>query len=104
MNCDTWDVERRRKLEALVRGDIVKNNYAGEGNPYRYLAYLRKGEIWQGRYSSKSYDCLGHDGKIVQFFRDDAQLEKVGHMDELDAFMDALRGLKSMGKELESDG
>ncbi len=90
--------------KALVRGDIVKNNYAGEGNPYRYLVYLRKGTIRQGRYTSKSYDCLGYDGKIAQFFRDDVQFEKVGHMEELDAFLNALRGLKSMEKELKSDG
>lgn len=76
------------------RGDIVKNNYAGESNPLRYLVYLRKGTIRQGRYSHKSFDCLGYDGKIVQFFRDDAQLEKVGHMDEFDAFLSALKSLK----------
>lgn len=59
------------------RGDIVKNLFAGENNPYRYLLYIRKGTIRQGRYTSKSYDGIGYDGKMHQFFRDDAQLVRV---------------------------
>lgn len=80
----------------FCKGDIVINNYAGEKNPFRYLVYLRKGTIRQGRYSHKTYECIGYDGKIAKFFRDDSQFEKVGHMDEFDAFLYALNALKDM--------
>lgn len=90
--------------DKLVRGDVVRNNYAGKNNPCRYLVYLRKSTIRQGRYSHKGYDCIGFDGKIVQLFRDDEQLEKVGHIDEFDAFMSALKSLRELGQELKSDG
>lgn len=78
------------------RGDIVKNLYAGENNPGRYLLYIRKGTIRQGRFTSKSYDCIGFDGTIRQLFADDAKLLKVGHMDEFDAFMCALKSLNDI--------
>lgn len=75
-------------------GDIVRNNHAGEGNPIRHLLYIGKGTIKQGRYSHKSYDFIGYDGKKVQIFREDADIEKVGHMDEFDSFLSALKRLK----------
>ncbi len=78
------------------KGDIIINIYAGAGNPNRYLMYVGKGAIRQGRYIHKSYDCITYDGKKAQFFRDDAQFEVVGHMDEFDSFMAALKRLKGM--------
>lgn len=78
------------------RGDIVRNNHAGEGNPIRHLLYIGKGTIRQGRYMHKSYDFIGYDGKKVQIFREDADIEKVGHMDEFDAFLAALKRLKDI--------
>lgn len=81
------------------KGDIVKNRYAGEENPYRYLVYLGKGTIRQGRHRSKSYDCLGFDGKKAQFFRNEEQFELVGHMTEFDLFMSALGRLRTMTEE-----
>lgn len=78
------------------KGDIVRNNYAGETNPNRYLMYIGKGQIRQGRYTSKSYDCLNYNGKKVQFFRDDNQLVVVGHMPEYDAFLAALKRLPKL--------
>ena len=80
------------------KGDIVRNIYAGEGNPYRYLLYLGKGAIRQGRYRHKVYDCLGYDGEKVQLFRENDPLVLVGHMEEFDAFMAALRSLADRGK------
>lgn len=82
------------EVEGLKRGDIIKNNHAGNVDPY--LVYLRKGTIRQGRYTHKSYDCLSSDGRKVQLFRDTADIIKVGHMEEFDAFMSALNALKSM--------
>lgn len=80
--------------DKLVRGDIVKNNHAGDGNPIKYLLYIGKGTIRQGRYTHKSYDFIGYDGKKVQIFRDGADIEKVGHMDEFDSFLFSLKQLK----------
>lgn len=77
----------------LRKGDIVKNNYAGERNPHRFLLYLGKGTVRQGRYTHKTYDCIAYDGRKVQFFREDAQFEYIGHMDAYDTFLAALRKL-----------
>lgn len=78
------------------KGDIVRNIYAGKGNPTAHLLYLGKGTCRQGRYSHKVYDCIGFDGKKVQVFRENDPLILVGHMPEFDAFMEALRKLASM--------
>ena len=79
------------------KGDIVRNNYAGKGNPNRYLLFLGQGTIKQGNRKWKSYDCIGFNGKRVQFFHDeDNKLEKVGHMEEFDAFIKALQSLKDI--------
>ena len=80
----------------LIRGDIVRNNHAGDENPLKYLLYIGKGTIRQGRYTSKSYDFIGYDGKKVQLFRNDADIEIVSHMDEFDSFLDALKRLKDI--------
>lgn len=80
----------------LVRGDIVRNNHAGDENPIKHLLYIGKGTIRQGRYTNKSYDFIGYDGKKVQLFRGDADIEKIGHMDEFDAFLNSLKRLKDM--------
>lgn len=80
----------------FVRGDVIRNNHAGKGNPIRHLLYVGKGTIRQGRYTHKSYDFIGYDGKKVQIFRDDADIEKIGHMEEFDSFLSALKRLKDM--------
>lgn len=85
-------------MAELRKGDIVKNIYAGEGNPNRFLMFLGKGTIRQGRYTHKSFDCLAYDGRKVQLFRDNEPLEHVGHMDEYDAFIAALRKLNCCGE------
>lgn len=81
------------------KGDIVMNVFAGKENPYRYLLYLGKGTCRQGRYSHKVYDCICYDGQKVQVLRSDDPLVVVGHMDEFDAFITALRKLASMEQE-----
>lgn len=83
--------------EELVCGDIIVNNHAGGRN--KYLIYLRNGTIRQGRYKHRSYDCLSCDGKTVQLFKDTADIEKIGHMKEFDAFVLALKGLEIMGEQ-----
>ena len=80
--------------QKFKKGDIVRNVYAGENNPNRYLLYLGKRIIRQGRYRNNGYDCLAYDGRRVQLFVDDNPLEYVGHMDEFDAFVGALKRLR----------
>ena len=75
------------------KGDIVRNIYAGEGNPTRYLLYIGKCTIKQGRYKSRGYKCISYDGRKVELFIDNNPLVKVGHMDEFGAFMKALKSL-----------
>lgn len=82
------------------KGDIVMNIFAGRGNPYRYLLYLGKG---QGRYSQKVYDCIGYDGERVRVLRSDDPLVVVGHMEEFDDFIAALRKLESMEQEADHE-
>ena len=88
-------------VENLVKGDIVRNRFAGDGNPYCFLLYLGKSTIRQGRYSHKGYDCIAYDGRKVQLFREDDPLIKVGHMDEYDTFVAALRRLKDGHKPID---
>lgn len=78
------------------KGDIVRNIFAGKNNPNAYMLYIGKGTCKQGRYSHKVYDCIGYDGQKVQVFREPESLMLVGHMEEFDAFMVALKSLKDM--------
>ena len=80
--------------ERLIKGDIVRNKFAGDGNPRRFMVYLGESTIRQGRYSHKGYTCPDYDGSKVQLFREGDPLIKVGHMEEFDAFVAALRRLK----------
>lgn len=81
-------------MSEFSKGDIVCNKYAGANNPCRYLMYLGKSTIRQGRYKSKGYDCLSYAGKKVQLFREHDPIVFVGHMAEYDAFIKALESLR----------
>jgi hypothetical protein len=85
------------------KGDIVRNIFAGKSNPTAYLLYLGKGTCKQGRYIHKVYNCLGYDGKKVQVFRSDNPLVLVGHMDEFDTFMTALKSLADLNNTEKDD-
>ena len=81
-------------MSEFSKGDIVCNKYVGSNNPFRYLMYLGKSTIRQGRYKSKGYDCLSYAGKKVQLFREHDPIVFVGHMAEYDAFIKALESLR----------
>ena len=87
------------KMAEFQRGDIVCNRYVGERNPHRYLLYLGKSTITQGRYRSRGYTCLTHDAEKIQLFRDNDPLYRVGHMAEYDSFTKALAALKDFKEE-----
>ena len=87
------------KMAEFQRGDIVCNRCVGERNSHRYLMYLGKSTITQGRYRSRGYTCLTHDAEKIQLFRDNDPLYRVGHMAEYDSFMAALAGLKDFKED-----
>lgn len=76
----------------MKKGDIIKNLWAGDGNPHKCLLYIGKSSMQR----NKTYRCIGYSGDNVHLFRDDARIEVVGHMDEFDNFMAALKRLKDM--------
>lgn len=78
------------------KGDIIKNLWAGENNPNKCLLYIGKSSVKQGRYTQKTYRCIGYDGSNVHLLRDNARIEVVGHMDEFDAFLSALKALNNI--------
>lgn len=85
--------------EKIEKGDIIKNNFAGAGNPIKYLLYLGKGTIKQGRYTHSVYKCLSFEGKKVNLFTEKYTdgipvMTYIGHMDEYDAFIKQLKTLK----------
>lgn len=86
--------------EKIEKGDIIKNNFAGTGSSIKYLLYLGKGTIKQGRYTHSVYKCLSFDGKKVNLFTEKhtggiPAMIYIGHMDEYDAFIKKLRILKN---------
>lgn len=82
--------------DEFTKGDIVKNIYAGKNNPSKYLLYIGKCTIRQGRYKTKGYECIAYDGRKVELFRENDPLIKVGHMSEFDVFVNALSELANM--------
>lgn len=84
------------ELKPLRKGDIVRNEYAGEGNPIRHFLYLGKGTIKQGRYTHKVFKGIGYDGEKIDLFQD-TPLTYVRHMDEYDAFITALASMEQEG-------
>ena len=86
-------------MSEFSKGDIVCNKYAGPNNPDRYLMYLGKSTITQGRYRHKGYNCLTYDGHKIQLFREGDPLYLVGHLPEFHSFLAALRELKDFKEE-----
>lgn len=70
----------------------MKNRFAGERNPIKYTVFLEDGYF-------NHYVCMAHDGRKVYFDRDDNPLLVVGHMDEFDRLVIALKKLKHMEEE-----
>lgn len=83
----------------FCKGDIVGNRCVGATNPNKYLLYLGKSTIVQGRYRSKGYTCLTYDGQKIQLFRENDPLYLIGHMAEFDSFLAALKALKGFKEE-----
>lgn len=79
----------------MKKGDIIINEWAGQSNPTRKLLFLKASSIKQGRYSHKTYECLSYDGRKVHLFRDDDHITVVGHMEEFDAFIAALKKMEN---------
>ena len=78
--------------DKIEKGDIIKNNFAGDGNPCQYLLYLGKGTIKQGKYTHSVYKCLSFEGE--KYTDGIPVMTYIGHMDEYDAFIKQLKTLK----------
>lgn len=79
------------KGQRLKKGDILCNNYAGKSNPYKYIMYVKRGSNG----TEKTIDCLAYDGSIIRLREFLNQLIVVGHLDEYDKFVRALKTLKN---------
>ena len=78
----------------------MKNRFAGEGSPVKYLVCCR--EIDFGPFENRTpiIVFLNFRGKTLNFGRESALLfPVVGHMDEFDHFVGALKKLKHMEEE-----
>ena len=81
-------IEEGRRLN---KGDILRNDWAGSNNPYKYVMYVRRGE--------NTIDCLTYDGKIIRLGKHQNKLVVVGHIKEYDEFIRALKKLKDGEQE-----
>lgn len=70
----------------LHKGDILRNDWAGEINPHRYVMYIST--------MKNVIKCLAYDGEIVSVGKHNNKLVVVGHIKEYDDFIRALRKLK----------
>lgn len=71
----------------MKRGDIVENKFVPKGHKYRYLLYSGANEL--------GHSYVTYDGHTLDY--GPKELKVVGHMDEFDAFMDAIKRLKDYG-------
>jgi len=83
------------KGQRLHPGDILRNDWAGEGNPQKYTMYLRRGKVGNQR----TIDCVAYDGRIAPHCETDNRLVVVGHIKEYDEFIKALSILRSIEQE-----
>lgn len=82
----------------MNKGDIVINLNAGENNPYRQLMYISK--------YGNEYRTLAFDGLICKIgcknMNGEDPLVCVGHMQEYDDFIKALRKLNGGEQDAEA--
>lgn len=78
------------KGQRLKKGDILRNDWAGDVNPQKYTMYIKRGEV-DGQ---KTIVCLSYDGRLVHHCERDNRLSIVGHIAEYDEFIKALMKLK----------
>ena len=79
----------------MRKGDIIANGWASEKNPHYLSMYIGIGTT----NSMKTINSLCSDGKIIHLIKEDNKIEVVGHIDEYDAFIKALRKLDKTKSE-----
>lgn len=77
------------KGQKLNKGDILRNDWTSEENPFHYTMYIKRGRVGNQR----TIDCLAYDGSIVNWCEYDNKLCIVGHLKEYDNFISALSKL-----------
>ena len=75
--------------QQLRAGDVLRNDWASDTNPQKYTMYLKRGKVC----NDKTFQCIAYDGRICHHSISDNRLEVVGHINEYDAYMAALRRL-----------
>lgn len=72
--------------QRLHKGDLLRNDWAGENNPQKITMYIGRGKIG----SNETIKALSHDGRVVHHCKKDNRLVVVGHLFAYDAFVEAL--------------
>lgn len=86
------------KGQRLHPGDILRNDWTSEQNPYYYTMYIKRGRVG----NQKTIDCVGYDGGVAHHRDADNRLVVVGHLKEYDDYKIALLRLRAW--EGEEDG
>lgn len=81
-------------MQRLRAGDVLRNDWASDDNPQKYTMYLKRGKL--GNY--KTFQCIAYDGCICHHEISNNRLEVVGHINEYDDYMAALRRLYEVSK------
>lgn len=71
------------------KGDILKNGWTTEKNPTHLSVFVKCGKVG----NQKTFDCIGYDGSLIHHLQYDNKIEVVGHMEEYDSFISALKKL-----------
>ena len=83
------------KGQRLYKGDILRNDWAGETNPTLYTMYVKRGKVG----NCATFDCIAYDGRIIHHGEQNNRLVVVGHLKEYDEFIKALSKLRSMKQD-----
>lgn len=79
------------KGQRLHPGDILRNDWTDESNPYCHTMYIRRGKVG----NQKTIECVSYDGNTVHHCEANNRLVVVGHLQEYDDYKNALSHLRA---------
>ena len=79
-----------KKGQRLHPGDVLRNDWSGDGNPKKFSMYIKRGSV----NGHRTIDCVAYDGGIVRWAETENRLVVVGHLHEYDALKKALSMLE----------
>lgn len=80
-----------KKGQRLHPGDVLRNDWTGESNPYHHTMYIKRGRVG----NQKTIVCVGYDGDTAHHCEADNRLVVVGHLKEYDDYKAALLRLRT---------